>query len=87
MADGVPRRMSAASAIIAPAPAQMPSMAATMGCGARFMALTRSPVMRVKRSSSGMGILVSGSMISKTSPPEQKLPPSPATTTARTSFA
>jgi hypothetical protein len=43
--------------------------------------------MRVKRSSSGAAIFVSGSMISNTSPPEQKLPPSPAMTTARTSLA
>ncbi|KAG0916435.1 hypothetical protein G6F31_021354 [Rhizopus arrhizus] len=71
-AAGVPRRMSDASATIAPAPAQTPSTAATMGCGQARMALTRSPVMRVKSSSSGMVILVSGPMISCTSPPEQK---------------
>jgi hypothetical protein len=53
----------------------------------RLMALTRSPVMRVKRSSSGAGMRVSGSMISNTSPPEQKLPPSPVITTLRTSLA
>jgi hypothetical protein len=85
--SGVPRRKSAARAIIAPAPAQMPGMAQMMGCGARRIAFTRSPVRRVKRSSSGIAIFVSGSMISKTSPPEQKLPPSPVTITVRTSSA
>ena len=43
---------------------------------------TTSPVMRVKSSSSTVLILVSGSMISNTSPPEQKLPPLPVTTMA-----
>jgi hypothetical protein len=79
--------MSDAMARIAPAPAQMPSTAAMIGCGQRRMALTTSPVMRVKARRSGIDILVSGSMISNTSPPEQKLPPSPASTTARTSDA
>ena len=53
------------------------------------MDLTTSPVMRVKSSSSTVFILVSGSMISNTSPPEQKLPPLPVTTMALTplSFA
>jgi hypothetical protein len=74
---GVPRRMSQASAIMAPAPAQMPSMAPITGCGQLRMVLTRSPVMRVNSSSSGMRHLVSGPMISCTSPPEQKLPPAP----------
>ena len=43
--------------------------------------------MRVKRSSAGMSISVSGPMMSRTSPPEQKLPASPAITTACTSSA
>ena len=40
-------------AMIAPAPAQTPSIAATIGCGQTRIALTRSPVMRVNISSSG----------------------------------
>ena len=72
--------------MIAPAPAQTPSMAATMGCGQARIALTRSPVMRVKASSPAMSSLhcisTSGPMISWTSPPEQKLPPAPMKTTA-----
>ena len=48
----VPRRMSEAMAMIAPAPAQTPSIAAMIGCGQARIALTRSPVMRVKASSS-----------------------------------
>ena len=64
-------------AMHAPAPAQMPSIAAMTGCGQARIALTRSPVMRVKRSSSGISILTSGPMMSCTSPPEQKLPPLP----------
>ncbi|KAG1254360.1 hypothetical protein G6F65_017073 [Rhizopus arrhizus] len=79
--------MADASATIAPAPAQTPSTAATMGCGQARMALTRSPVMRVKSSSSGMVILVSGPMISCTSPPEQSLPRAPVPTTTLTSVA
>jgi len=43
--------------------------------------------MRVNSSSSGMLIVVSGPMISCTSPPEQKLPPAPVTTTHFTSVA
>ena len=39
------------SAIIAPAPTQTPSTAAMTGCGQARIALTRSPVMRVKASS------------------------------------
>ena len=42
-----------ASATIAPAPAQTPSTAATIGCGQWRIALTRSPVMRVNASSPG----------------------------------
>ncbi len=43
--------------------------------------------MRVKATSSCIFMRVSGSMISNTSPPEQKLPPAPTSTTARTSEA
>ncbi len=86
-ADSVASRMSEASAIIAPAPAQTPSTAAMIGCGHARIALTRSPVIRVKSSSSGIAIFVSGPMISCTSPPEQKLPPAPCTTTALMSLA
>ena len=71
-------------AMIAPAPAQTPSIAATIGCGQARIALTTSPVILVKSSSSAVLILVSGSMISNTSPPEQKLPPAPVTTMALT---
>ena len=53
----------------------------------RRIALTTSPVMRVNASSSGIAMRVSGSMISCTSPPEQKLPPAPVSTIARTSLA
>ena len=81
---GVARRRSEAIATMAPAPTQMPSSAATIGCGQARIARTRSPVMRVKASISGIAILVSGPMISWTSPPEQKLPPAPEMTTART---
>jgi hypothetical protein len=49
-----------------------------------LIAFTRSPVMRVKASSCGIVISVSGPMMSRTSPPEQKLPASPAITTAST---
>ena len=69
---------------MAPAPAQTPSMAAMIGCGQARIALTRSPVIWVKSSSSGVDIRVNGPMISCTSPPEQKLPPAPVITTART---
>ena len=68
-------RMSDAIAMIAPAPAQTPSIAAMIGCGHARIAFTTSPVMRVKSSSSTVFIFVSGPMISNTSPPEQKLPP------------
>lgn len=79
--------MSEASAIIEPAPAQMPSMAAITGCGQARMAFTRSPVMRVKDSKPGMSSLVSGPMMSCTSPPEQKFSPAPLMTMACTSSA
>ena len=71
-------------AMIAPAPAQTPSIAATIGCGQARIALTSSPVMRVKASSPAVSISTSGPMISNTSPPEQKLPPAPVTTIALT---
>ena len=58
-----------------------------MGCGQARIAFTRSPVIRVNASSSGIVIFVSGPMISWTSPPEQKLPPAPVTTIALTSLA
>ncbi len=61
--------------MIAPAPAQTPSIAEMIGCGQARMDLTTSPVILVKSSSSTVFIFVSGSMISNTSPPEQKLPP------------
>jgi hypothetical protein len=41
----------------------------------------------VKASSSGTAIFVSGSMMSYTSPPEQKFPSAPVTTMARMSDA
>jgi hypothetical protein len=85
LARGVPRRMSAAVAIAAPAPTQTPSIAAITGCGQPRIAFTRSPVMRVKRSSPRMSISVSGPMMSRTSPPEQKLPSEPAITITLTS--
>jgi len=78
-------RMSEAMAMIAPAPAQMPSTAATVGCGQARIAFTRSPVMRVNAVSPLVSIFTSGPMISNTSPPEEKLPPAPVTTTAFTS--
>ena len=73
--------------MMAPAPAQTPSIAATIGCGQARMDFTTSPVIRVKSSSSTVFILVSGSMISNTSPPEQKLPPAPVTTMAFTALS
>ena len=53
----VPTRRSEAMAMIAPAPAQMPSIAATIGCGQARISLTRSPVMRVKASRPAMSSL------------------------------
>ena len=70
--------------MIAPAPAQTPSIAAMTGCGQARIALTSSPVIRVNFSSSLVSIATSGPMISKTSPPEEKLPPAPVTTIALT---
>ena len=43
----VPSRRSLAMARIAPAPTQMPSTAATIGCGQARIDFTRSPVIRV----------------------------------------
>ena len=83
-AFAVPSRRSEAIARIAPAPAQTPSIAATIGCGHWRIAFTASPVMRVNSSSSTVFISTSGPMISNTSPPEQKLPPSPVMTKAFT---
>ena len=79
------RRMSDAIATIAPAPAQMPSTAAMTGCGQARIALTRSPVMRVKAVRPFVSIFTNGPMISNTSPPDEKLPPAPVTTTVFTS--
>ncbi len=79
--------MSDPQAIIAPAPVHTPSIAAMIGCGQARIALTMSPVMRVNSSSSGIFIATSGPMISCTSPPEQKLPPSPVKTMALMSVA
>jgi hypothetical protein len=76
--------MSDAMAMIAPAPAQMPSTAATIGCGQARIALTRSPVIRVKAVRPLVSICTSGPMISNTSPPDEKLPPAPVTTMALT---
>ena len=50
LASGAARRRSLAMAMIAPAPAQTPSTAATIGCGQARIARTRSPVMRVNSS-------------------------------------
>jgi hypothetical protein len=72
--------MSEAMAMIAPAPAQMPSTAATIGCGQARIAFTRSPVIRVNAVRPLVSILTSGPMISKTSPPDEKFPPAPVTT-------
>src|SRR5512140_298723 len=55
-------RMSDAMAMIAPAPAQMPSTAATIGCGQARIALTRSPVIRVNAVSPLVSIFTSGPM-------------------------
>ncbi len=87
MRPGVAKRKSDAMARIAPAPAHTPSTAAAIGCGHARIAFTRSPVMRVKASRPSIAICVSGPMISCTSPPEQKLPPAPVNTIARTSGA
>ena len=64
LVTGVAIRMSEAIAMIAPAPMQTPSSAAMTGWGQPRIAFTRSPVIRVKRSNSGIAISVSGPMIS-----------------------
>ena len=84
-ASGVAIRRSEAMAMIAPAPTQTPSAAVMIGLPQFSMDLTRSPVIRVKASSSFMVMRVSGPMMSCTSPPEEKLPPFEAKTTAFTS--
>jgi hypothetical protein len=87
LAPGVASRRSEAIAMIAPAPTQMPSTAAMTGRPQCSIALTRSPVMRVKASRPFMSMPTSGPMMSCTSPPEQKLPPFGASTTTSTSVA
>ncbi len=82
LASGVARRMSEAMVRMAPAPTQIPFTAAITGWGQARIALTRSPVMRVKSSSSRMSMRVSGPMISCTSPPDEKSPPAPVRITA-----
>jgi hypothetical protein len=72
---------------IAPAPTQTPSTAATTGLPQWSIALTRSPVIRVKARSSFIGIRVSGPMMSCTSPPDEKFPPFEAKRTTSTSSA
>ena len=88
---GVASRRSDAMARMAPAPAQTPSTAATIGAGQARMARTSPPVMRVNASrpavSPTSAMATRGPMISCTSPPEQKSPPVPVSTTARTSPA
>ena len=74
-------------AMMAPAPAQMPSTAAMIGCGQARMALTRSPVISVNRNRSVVFMATSGPMISMTSPPEEKLPPAPDRTKAFTDWS
>ena len=71
-------------ATMAPAPAQTPSMAETIGWGQARIALTSSPVIRVKASRPLVSRSTRGPMISNTSPPEQKLPPDPSMTKALT---
>jgi hypothetical protein len=86
----VPNRRSLAIARIAPAPTHTPSTAATTGCGQARIAFTRSPVICVNsRSPSRFParfISTRRPMISCTSPPLQKFPPAPVSTTARTSL-
>jgi uncharacterized protein (DUF2345 family) len=54
LAARVPSRRSLAMAMIAPAPTQAPSIAATTGCGQPRASPTRSPVIRVNASSSSI---------------------------------
>ena len=77
---------SEAIARIAPAPAQTPSTAATIGCGQRAHRLDEGA--RHARELEQLGHVerpTSGPMISSTSPPEQKFPPAPVSTIARMS--
>ena len=74
-------------AMMAPAPTPTPSTAAITGLPQESIALTRSPVMRVKARRSFMSRPISGPMMSCTSPPEQKLPPFEPKTTTSTSSA
>ena len=67
--------ISISMASIAPAPAQIPSTAAIAGCRQFLIALTKSPVILVKASNSFILILVSGPIISLTSPPRAKVFP------------
>jgi hypothetical protein len=85
LARGVAIRRSEAIARIAPAPAATPSTAAMIGCGQARIAFTTSPVRAVKAMSPRVSRLTSSPMMSCTSPPEQKFPPAPVSTKARSS--
>ena len=87
LASGVAMRMSEAMTMMAPAPTATPSTAVMIGLPQLSIAFTRSPVMRVKASSSFISMATSGPMMSCTSPPEQKLPPLGRNTTTSTSSA
>ncbi len=87
LAVGVARRMSDAMVMIAPAPAAMPSTAEMIGLPQFSIALTKSPVIRVKASNCFMSMPTRGPMISCTSPPEEKLPPLGRNTTTSMSSA
>ena len=70
----VPKRRSLAIARIAPAPAQAPSIAATIGCGRVAHRLHEvAGHLRELVTAARASDCVSGPMISCTSPPEQKL--------------
>ena len=71
----VPSRRSEASAIMRTGADAHPVDRGETGCGPLRIALTRSPVIRVKANNPGMSSFVSGPMISWTSPPDEKLPP------------
>ena len=87
-ASGVASRRSEAIARIAPAPTADPVHRGNRpACPQVIIALTRSPVIRVKASNSFISIPTSGPMMSCTSPPEQKFPPFDASTTTSTSDA
>ena len=68
-----------------PAPAHTPSTAATIGCGQGTHRLHEIARHAREVQQRRHAISVSGPMISCTSPPEQKLPPAPVMTMARTS--